>query len=75
MIFTLTLEDQNKSWRKTEQIQNNFIIYNLKIKGNTPYPNILLETSLSPIESMAMTRYLMYKKNLNMEEKMLPKIA
>jgi hypothetical protein len=65
----------HESWRKTEQIQNNFITYNLKIKGNTPYPNILLETSLSPIEKMDMTRYLMYKKKLNMEEKMLQKIA
>ena len=30
--------------------------------------------SLFPIENMAMTRYLMYKNNLNnMEDKMLPK--
>jgi hypothetical protein len=42
-----------------------FITYNLKIKGNTPYPILLIETSLSPIESMAMTRYLMYKNKLN----------
>jgi hypothetical protein len=45
------------------------------MKGNTPYLILLLETSLPPIESMAMTRYLMYKNNLNMEDKMLPKIA
>jgi hypothetical protein len=65
-----------ESWRKIEKIQKNFITYNLKIKGNTPYPILLLETSLSPIESMAMTRYLMYKNKLNnMEDKRLPKIA
>jgi hypothetical protein len=35
-----------------------------------------LEASLSYIESMAMTRYLMYKYKLNnMEDKRLPKIA
>jgi hypothetical protein len=59
-----------------EQIQKNFITYNLKIKGNTPYPILLLETSLSPIESMAMTRFLIYKNKLNnMEDMRLPKIA
>jgi hypothetical protein len=42
----------------------------------TPYPILLIEASLSPIESMAMTRYLMYKNKLNnMEDKRLPKIA
>ena len=41
-----------------------------------PYPILLVETSISPIESMAMTRYLMYNNKLNnMEEKMIPKIA
>jgi hypothetical protein len=65
-----------ESWRKIEQIQKNFITYNLKIKGNAPYPILLVETSISPIESMAMTRYLMYKNKLNnMEDKRLPKIA
>jgi hypothetical protein len=65
-----------ESWRKIEQIQKNFITYNLKIKGNTLYPILLLETSLSPIESMAMTRYLMYKNKLNnMEDKRLPKLS
>jgi len=65
-----------ESWRKIEKIQKNFITYNLKIKGNTPYPIHLLETSISPIDSMAMTRYLMYKNNLNnMEDKRLPIIA
>jgi hypothetical protein len=29
-------------WRKIEQIQKNFITYNLKIKGNMPYPILLL---------------------------------
>jgi hypothetical protein len=57
-------------------MQNNFITYNLKIKGNMPYPILLLETSLSPIESTTMTRYLMYKNKLNnMEDNRLPKIA
>jgi hypothetical protein len=65
-----------ESWRKIEQIQKNFITYNLKIKGNTPYPILLVETSLSPIESMAMTRYLKYKNKLNnMEDNRLLKIA
>jgi hypothetical protein len=41
-----------------------------------PYPILLLERSLSPIESMTMTRYLMYKNKLkNMEDKRLPKIS
>jgi hypothetical protein len=65
-----------ESWRKIEKIQKCFITYNLKIKGNTPYPILLIEVSLSPIESMAMTRYLMYKNKINnMEDKRLPKIA
>ena len=41
-----------------------------------PHPILLLEESLSPIESMTMTRYPMYKNKLNnMEDKRLPKIA
>jgi hypothetical protein len=65
-----------ESWRKIDQIQKNFVTYNLKIKGNTPYPILLLEKSLSLIESRDMTRYLMYKNKLNnMEDKRLPKIA
>jgi hypothetical protein len=31
------------------------------MKGNTPYPNLLIEEILSPIDNMDMTRYLMYK--------------
>ena len=46
-------------------IQKQFITYNLKIKRNTPYPILLIESGLSPIESMAMFRYLMYKKKLD----------
>ena len=38
-----------ESWRKIEKGQKNFRTYNLTIKGNTPYPILLLETSLSPI--------------------------
>jgi hypothetical protein len=65
-----------ESWRNIEQIKKNFITYNIIIKGNTPYPILVLETSLFPIEIMAMTRYLMYKNKLNnMEHKRLPKIA
>jgi hypothetical protein len=66
----------SESWRNIEQIKKNAITYNLKIKGNMPYPILLLETSLYPIESMVMTRYLMYKNKLNnMEDKRLPKIS
>jgi hypothetical protein len=59
-----------------DKIQNNFIMYNLKIKGNMPYPFLFLEASLSPIERTTMTRYVMYKNKLNnMKEKRLPKIS
>jgi hypothetical protein len=65
-----------ESWREIKQIKKCFITYNLKIKGNTHYPILLIETRLSPIESMVMTRYLMYKNKINnMEDKSLPKIA
>jgi hypothetical protein len=65
-----------ESSRKIEKIQNDFLTYNLKIKGNVPYPILLLEASLSPIERMTMTRYQMYKNKLNnMEDKTLSKIA
>ena len=65
-----------ESWRNIETIQKQFITYNLKIKGNTPYPILLIEASLSPIQSRAMFKYLMYKNKLyNMESKRLPKIA
>ena len=41
-----------------------------------PYPILLIEVGLYPIESMAMTRYLMYKhKTNNMGNERLPKIA
>ena len=50
-----------ESWRNIQQIQKWFITYNLKIKSNTPYPILLIEAGVSPIESIAMTRYLMYK--------------
>jgi len=51
-----------------------FITYNLKIKGNNPYPILLIEVGLSPIESMTMFRYLMHKKKIyNMKSKRLPK--
>lgn len=60
----------NEDWVKK------FITYNLKIKGNTPYHILLIEASLSPIENMAMFRYLLYKKKFyNMEGKKFPKIV
>lgn len=57
-------------------IQKQFITYNLKIEGNTRYPNHLIEVDLFPIESVTMFRYLSYNKKLhNMESKRLPKFA
>jgi hypothetical protein len=65
-----------ESSRSTDQIQKYFITYNLKIKGNTPYHILLIEVSISPIESTFMTRYLMYKNKINnVEDNMLPKSA
>ena len=43
-----------ESWRKFEQIHK-------EIKNNMPYPILLIEVGISPIESITMTRYLMYK--------------
>ena len=54
-----------ESWRKIEQIHKRFIIYNIKIKINMPYPILLIEVGIFPIESMAMTSYLMYKHKIN----------
>ena len=65
-----------ETWRKIEQIQKQFITYNLKIKSNTPYLILLIEVGISPIESMAMTRYLMSKHKINnMENQRLPKVT
>ena len=65
-----------ESWRKIEQIQKRFIMYNLKIKSNTPYPILLIRVGLSPIESLAMTRLLLYKHKINnMGDHRLPKLA
>ena len=51
-------------------------MYNLKIKSNTPYPILLIEVGLSPIESLAMTRILLYKHKINnMGDHRLPKLA
>ena len=50
--------------------------YNIKIKGNNLSLILLIESSHAPIVSMAMTRYLIYKKKLNnMKAKRFPKIA
>jgi hypothetical protein len=54
-----------ESWIKIDEIQNNFITCNLKIKGNTPYPILLIEVSLSPINSISMIRYITYKNKIN----------
>lgn len=63
-----------ESWRNIEMIQKQFISYSLKIKGNTIYPILLIEGSLSCIECMTIFRYLMYKKKLyNMEVRRLQK--
>ena len=35
-----------ESWRKIEQIQKRFIMYNLKIKSDTPYPILLIEVGI-----------------------------
>jgi len=48
-----------ESWRNIEQIQKHFIMYNLKIKSNTPYLVLLIKEGLPPIESLAMTRLLL----------------
>ena len=51
-------------------------ISNVKIKSNTPYPILLIEVILPPIEIIAMTRYLMYKHRINnMGNERLPKVA
>ena len=64
-----------ESWTKIEQIQKRFIMYNLKIKINT-HPIILIKVGLSPIESLAMTRLLLYKHKINnIGDHKLPKMA
>ena len=41
-----------------------------------PHPILLIEVGLSPIESMVVARYLMYKHKINnMGNKRLPKIS
>jgi len=63
-------------WRKIEKIEKHIIMYNLKIKSNTSYPILLVEVGLSPIESLAMTRLLLYKHKLNnIGDHRLPKLA
>ena len=54
-----------ESWRNIEQIHKRFITHNLNIKSITPYPILLLEVGLSPIESLAMTRLLLDKHKIN----------
>ena len=46
------------------------------MKSNTPYPILLIELGLSSIESLAMTRLLLYKHKINnMGDHRLPKLA
>jgi hypothetical protein len=40
-----------ESLRKIEKIKNNFITCNIKIKGNTPYTILVLETSRPPLRA------------------------
>ena len=54
-----------ESYRKIKQIQKCLITYNFKIKSNTPYHILLIEVGLPPMESIAMTRYVMYKNKIN----------
>ena len=65
-----------ESWRKIEKIHKQFITYNLKIKRNRPYSILLIEVGIPCIESMPMTRYLMYTHKINnMKNERFPKIA
>ena len=41
-----------ESWRKIEQVQKCFIMYNLRVKSSMPYPILLIEGGIPPIESM-----------------------
>ena len=51
-------------------------MYNLKIKSNTPFPILLIEMGFSPIESLAMTRLILYKHKINnMGDHILLKLA
>ena len=54
-----------ESWKSIEQIQKRFITYNLKIKSNTTCHVLLIEVGLSPIESIVILIFLMYKHKLN----------
>ena len=65
-----------ESWRNIEQIQKRFIMYNLKIKSNTHYPILLIQVGLSSIESLTVTRLLLYKHKINnIGDHRLPKLA
>ena len=65
-----------ESWINIKRIHKRFITYNLKIKINTPYPILLIKVGLYPMESLAMTRLLLYKhKSNNMVDHRLPKLA
>lgn len=63
----------NETWKKIKQIKKHFIINNLIIKGNTPYPILILEVGLPPVESKGLIRYPLYKYKLpNMKRERLP---
>ena len=74
-MLSLGLNIFIESCRMIEQVQMCFITHILKIKFNTPYLILLIEVSLSPIESMAMTTYLIYKNKVNdMGDTRIPKM-
>jgi len=51
-------------------------MYNFKIKSTTPYPILLIEVGLSPIENLARTRILLYKHKINnMGDTRFPKLS
>ena len=63
-----------ETWKKIKQIHMHFIINNIKIKINTPYPNPLY--GISCMESKAMIRYPVHTHEItNVKNKRLPSNA
>jgi len=58
------------------QAKKHFIIYNIKIKSNTPYPILFLEVELPHIKSKVIIRYIIYShKVINTKNKKLHRIV
>jgi hypothetical protein len=75
-VVNFELQDIYIIVEKHRTIQTCFITYNIKIKGNTPYPILPVELGISTIESMTMTRYLIYTNKIkNTENKRIHNIA